>query len=574
MTLNLTTLPAPKVLDQTGYNETLTLIKNYFVAKNPAYTSIVEGDPGYTVLQAIAYAATLIYGEINDTAAAVLITHATGSDLDALAAAFAITRDTGETDDSLRERVVNQLETIALGSEAWYHKHTLAANANIRDARVYRKPNDAVSVIKVTNGGSGYTSTPTIAITGGNGTGATASAIVTSGVVTAIIVTNGGSGYTSNPTVAITGGNGTDATASAEVFETSAGEIVVYVQRTPSTDANTNVPENAILQDVKNYIHAEGRNYGGDTQAEIAARKRRFICDTVNVQTITLEPYVVTAEITVLDGLDKLTVLQDVQAKIKTFTTEQERIYRKIPLSRIYATLDTDSVLEVAITWPTADIVPTETEVPVALPEEVLSVALFKTFNWANFRNETRIAWSVGTEASKGYLIFSNVFEQVTEIEITNGGTGYSATPTVTLTGGGGTGATVGTVTVENGVITKIPITNGGTGYTSNPTVTITDSTGINSTATAKISSDVTKLELVRTCRRFQVFSLDNQGNFQNPLHIYRTTGSLKKEPASGNTFHYYFELDDTSPPVTGLVNDTAYGIKILDSLEITAEGL
>ena len=109
MSINLATLPEPDLLKQTGYAETLTLIRNYFVAKNPNYTSIVEGDPGYTLLEAIAYASTLIYGKINDTAASVLVTHATGSDLDTLAAAFAITRETGESDTSLRERVVNPI---------------------------------------------------------------------------------------------------------------------------------------------------------------------------------------------------------------------------------------------------------------------------------------------------------------------------------------------------------------------------------------------------------------------------------------------------------------------------------
>lgn len=73
----------------------------------------------------------------------------------------------------------------------------------------------SVLSINVTNGGSGYTSTPTVAITGGGGTGATATAVVTAGVVTSITVTASGSGFTSVPTVAITGGGGTGATATA-----------------------------------------------------------------------------------------------------------------------------------------------------------------------------------------------------------------------------------------------------------------------------------------------------------------------------------------------------------------------
>jgi uncharacterized repeat protein (TIGR01451 family) len=76
---------------------------------------------------------------------------------------------------------------------------------------------------------------------------------------------------------------------------------------------------------------------------------------------------------------------------------------------------------------------------------------------------------------------------QVTFITVNNGGSGYSANPTVTI-GGPGTGATA-TATVSNGVITAISVTNQGTGYTSVPTVMITDPTGVNATATASTSA-------------------------------------------------------------------------------------
>jgi hypothetical protein len=62
----------------------------------------------------------------------------------------------------------------------------------------------------VTNGGSGYTSAPTVVFTGGGGTGAAATATVSSaGVVTGITLTSAGSGYTSAPTISFSGGGGT-----------------------------------------------------------------------------------------------------------------------------------------------------------------------------------------------------------------------------------------------------------------------------------------------------------------------------------------------------------------------------
>lgn len=69
----------------------------------------------------------------------------------------------------------------------------------------------------VSNVGSGYTSAPTVSLTGGGGVGATATAIIANGQVRAIEITNGGSGYTSAPAVGFAGGGGSGATATAQI---------------------------------------------------------------------------------------------------------------------------------------------------------------------------------------------------------------------------------------------------------------------------------------------------------------------------------------------------------------------
>jgi len=71
-----------------------------------------------------------------------------------------------------------------------------------------------ITAIKVVNGGSGYTTAPTVQITDGGGTVANATATVSAGKVSAIMVVSGGSGYTTTPSVTITGGGGIGATAS------------------------------------------------------------------------------------------------------------------------------------------------------------------------------------------------------------------------------------------------------------------------------------------------------------------------------------------------------------------------
>ena len=79
---------------------------------------------------------------------------------------------------------------------------TSAASTNL--IRIINSGGNLTS-ITITDGGSGYSSAPTVVITGGGGTGATATATLSDGVVSSVTVTNEGSGYTSVPTVTFTG---------------------------------------------------------------------------------------------------------------------------------------------------------------------------------------------------------------------------------------------------------------------------------------------------------------------------------------------------------------------------------
>ena len=65
--------------------------------------------------------------------------------------------------------------------------------------------------------------------------------------------------------------------------------------------------------------------------------------------------------------------------------------------------------------------------------------------------------------------------DAVDSITITDGGSHYkqATPPTVTITGGGGTGAVATAAVSSTGLVNSILITSGGTGYTSAPTITI-----------------------------------------------------------------------------------------------------
>ena len=88
-------------------------------------------------------------------------------------------------------------------------------------------------VITITNGGSGYTSAPTVSFSGGSGSGATATATISNGVVISAQFTDSGTGYKATdtaPTVAFSGGGGTGAAATVVIMPTGlkGTDIQVY----------------------------------------------------------------------------------------------------------------------------------------------------------------------------------------------------------------------------------------------------------------------------------------------------------------------------------------------------------
>lgn len=74
---------------------------------------------------------------------------------------------------------------------------------------------DGVASANVTNGGAGYTTAPTVTIAG-DGQGAKAVALVSSGQVTAVVITKPGWGYT-NAVISFAGGGGNGAAANATI---------------------------------------------------------------------------------------------------------------------------------------------------------------------------------------------------------------------------------------------------------------------------------------------------------------------------------------------------------------------
>ena len=183
-----------------------------------------------------------------------------------------------------------------------------------------------------------------------------------------------------------------------------------------------------------------------------------------------------------------------------------------------------------------------------------------------------------------GQLIVKPIIE-IRKITITDGGSGYTAAPTVEIIGGGGTGAKVQSVQLTNGVVTAITLSSKGQGYTATPTIKISEptiSTATSKRATAKAVLSTNDLPNGTTIYSFigvsdtDLWGSDNklksltaqsvQSNQLNAIHHY--------EDANGNwvdlpVYGAGYGIDNTG---TGTSGKTA--ITYLERLRIENDAL
>jgi hypothetical protein len=277
-----------------------------------------------------------------------------------------------------------------------------------------------VTGFTVTSGGSGYVN-PIISISGGGGTGATATVTITGGAITGIVLTNCGYGYTSAPTAIIV-----DDTLDA------GGALA-----TSSISASAPSPHLNVNNGIWVLINPDYRGVRPRTN--------------FNGQKLVLEG--------ILNQFFR--------------TTFRQPPYGTLPDIYIENNALEDFVFVVGETEPQSS---------VAVHDN------YEAVNYIEYQNsDFNFSGNAFTIFVPMSLYFSFAPAGIGNVTMINNGYGYASQPSVSFSGGGGTGA-LATATmggIDNGSVVGITVTNQGSGYTSQPTVVISASPDSGGTASA-----------------------------------------------------------------------------------------
>ncbi|QND84662.1 Phage baseplate assembly protein J [Chromobacterium vaccinii] len=159
MTIDITQLPAPQVVEEIDYEALLLRRKQRLAAAVPAdirhavaAALELETEPLTILLQESAFTELILRQRVNEAAKATMLAYAGGTDLDNKAADYNVSRllvapanpdanppteAVWESDDRLRLRAQMAMEgTTVAGSRGAYLFHTLSASANVAAAHV------------------------------------------------------------------------------------------------------------------------------------------------------------------------------------------------------------------------------------------------------------------------------------------------------------------------------------------------------------------------------------------------------------------------------------------------------
>lgn len=169
--VNLSQLPPPVVVEQLDFETIFAEMLADLQSRDPVFTALVESDPAFKILEVAAYREVLLRQRANESAKAVMLAFAKGSDLDQIGAndtvprlvitpgdptAIPPTEDVMEGDEDYRLRILLSFEGYTTaGSIGSYTYHALSASGDVLDVGVDSLVPGRVNIAVLSRTGSG-----------------------------------------------------------------------------------------------------------------------------------------------------------------------------------------------------------------------------------------------------------------------------------------------------------------------------------------------------------------------------------------------------------------------------------
>jgi phage-related baseplate assembly protein len=309
--VDLNALPAAAVVETLDYETTLAAWLAQFQAfcaqAGIDYTAILDSDPAYKILQTGAYQEVVLRQRINAAAQAVMAAYALGADLDTLAALVDV------------ERYILTAADPAAGIAEVDESDTALRQRMVLAPQTYSVAGPEGAYVSFAKDADA--TVQDVSIDTPTPTDITA-------LVMATLAANGASpALTTAMTAALAGA-------------TWPGTVTVTVLG----NAANGVPTSTALANVT---------------AKLNGNSTRPMTDTVVVNPATILDYALAATIEFLPGYDQATVLANAQAAVIAYQASNFALGAAHTLAGLNAAMFATGVKNIAITSPTADVVPT-----------------------------------------------------------------------------------------------------------------------------------------------------------------------------------------------------------------------
>jgi hypothetical protein len=355
--------------------------------------------------------------------------------------------------------------------------------------------------LSVGDGGQGYVNPPVVTVSGGGGSGATASAQLSGGSVSSFVVTNSGSNYDDPSTLSIdiTSGSGAAAVAVLEPTSVAAINLVSpggseYLNP-PSVDFVVPGSGASVISVNMKTVMATMRNGGsGYSQGDqlLVSGGLGTASTVIQVLSVNAQGMIVSSNIinpgsyTVLPPLVSNNVFGgtgagasfDLSMGVSSVDLGTGGSNYTVPPSVVFAggtPFDPAAARSVIASGSVSQVVITN--------------------SGSGYQAVPTASLVLGSGAQ---AVATLVPSSIDQVAVLTGGSGYTVPPTVVISGGGGFGATADAI-LTGDVVTDIVLTNPGSGYTSNPTIELLGD-GIGATAgIARFLTPINTLDLVNS---------------------------------------------------------------------------